>query len=204
MSEDPRPAIDPSLVPSPVAGLPPDERAKIQGRVTEALARAYVNLGVMETQGRRFDRAAQRFEAAAGLDPEFPQVQYSLGVARYNAGQYERAAESLERARATRSDDADLRRMLAMAWFNTGDYAKAVSLLRDDPQREANPSLQLTYGVALVRSGDLETAARLDPQNAEVVFLLAQAYRKLGRMEEAERQMEIVRRLKDARQAGPP
>ncbi len=347
VTEAPRPAIDPSLVPSPVAGLSSEQRARARGHVAEALARAYVNLGVIETHGQRFDRAAERFAAAAGLDPDFPQVQYFLGVARYNAGQYAGAAESLERAQASRPGDADLRRMLAMAWFNTGDYAKAIPLLRDDPQLHANPSLQLNYGVALVRSGDaagaeavfsrlverhgdsapvnvflgqallqqgdqdgatraleralqidpavpeangtlgvihlkrgeleaaestlraelqahpadakaqyhlaatldlagrpvealpllralvaaepslvsarqllgkvllgqgeaaeaathLETATRLDARNAEVVFLLAQAYRKLGRMDEAQQQMETFRRLKDARQPGPP
>jgi predicted Zn-dependent protease len=183
----------------------------MQGQVTEALARAYVNLGVIETQGRRFDRAALRFEAAAGLDPEFPQVQYFLGVALYNAGQYAGAAESLERGLASRPGDADLRRMLAMAWLNTGAYAKAASLLRDDPQREANPSLQLGYLVALVRSGDaagavaaLEAAARRESQSAEIHSLLAEAYRALGRMEEARQQLEIVRRLNDARRPGPP
>lgn len=211
VSEEPRPAIDPALVPSPVAGLPSEQRARLRGRVTEALARAYVNLGVVETHGQRFDRAAERFEAAAGLDPDFPQVQYFLGVARYNAGQYERAAESLERARASRPEDAELRRMLAMAWFNTGAWAKAASLLRDDRQREANPSLQLSYLVALVRSGDaagavtaLEAAARRESQNAEIHSLLAEAYRALGRMEEAQQQLEIVRRLNESRRPGPP
>ena len=211
VSEDPRPAIDPALAPSPVAGLPSEQRTRLHGRVAEALARAYANLGVIEAQGQRFDRAAERFEAAAGLDPEFPQVQYFLGVARYNAGQYERAAESLERARASRPGDADLRRMLAMAWLNTGAYAKAAGLLRDDPERETNPSLQVSYLVALVRSGDaagavtaLEAAARRESQNAEIHSLLAEAYRALGRMEEAEQQLEIVRRLNDPRRPGPP
>jgi len=211
VSEDPRPAIDPALAPSPVAGLPSEQRTRLHDRVAEALARAYANLGVIEAQGQRFDRAAERFEAAAGLDPEFPQVQYFLGVARYNAGQYERAAESLERARASRPGDADLRRMLAMAWLNTGAYAKAAGLLRDDPERETNPSLQVSYLVALVRSGDaagavtaLEAAARRESQNAEIHSLLAEAYRALGRMEEAEQQLEIVRRLNDPRRPGPP
>jgi predicted Zn-dependent protease len=101
--------------------------------------------------------------------------------------------------------------MLAMAWLNTGAYAKAASLLRDDPERETNPSLQLSYLVALVRSGDaaeavthLEAAARRESRNVEIHSLLAEAYRALGRMEEAEQQLEIVRRLNDARRPGPP
>ena len=211
VAEAPRPAIDPALVASPVAGLSPQERTKLHGQVAETLARAYVNLGVIETQGQRFERAAERFAAAARLSPEFPQVDYFLGVARYNAGQFVQAAESLERAGASRPGDADLRRMLAMAWFNTGDYAKAIPLLRDDPQLEANPSLQLSYLVALVRSGDaagavtaLEAAARRESQSAEIHSLLAEAYRALGRTEEAQQQLEIVRRLDESRRPGPP
>lgn len=197
LAEDSRRAIDPALIPSPVAGLPPEQRTTLQRRIAEALARAYVNLGVIDTQGRQFERAAERFEVAAGLDPEFPQVHYFLGVARYNAGQFAGAAESLDRAGALRPGDADLRRMLAMARFNTGDYAKAIPLLRDDPQLEAKPALQLSYGVALVRSGDGAEAGAVFSRlldrhgdSAVVNGLLGQALLQQGDRDGATRALE--------------
>jgi tetratricopeptide (TPR) repeat protein len=201
-SEDPRPALDAALVPSPVAGLAAGERAILRGAATEALARAYVNIGVLDIQGRRFERAADRFGAAVALDPEFPQAQYFLGVARFNAGQFEKAAESLERARMSRPEDTDARRMLAIAWLNSGAYTKVVGLLRDDPRRAGDSSLQLAYLFALVRSGgaaeavsDIEAAAQAQPDSREIHSLLAEAYRALGRMEDARRELEIARRL---------
>ena len=109
------------------------------------LARAYLNLGVLQAQSRtpapaseRFAQAAELFENAAELDPDFPQVQSSLGVACFNARQFDKAIAPLERALAQSPDDGGLRRMLAMSLLNTEAWEKAARLLQDDPEREAN------------------------------------------------------------------
>jgi predicted Zn-dependent protease len=44
----------------------------------------------------------------------------------------------------------------------------------------------------------LTEAARLDPQNEVAHYRLAQAYRKLGRREEAEKESAIFAKLRDA------
>ena len=64
------------------------------------MARAYLNLGVMKAQAERFSQAAEMFEKAAAVDPDFPQVQSSLGVAYFNARQFEKATGPLGRALA--------------------------------------------------------------------------------------------------------
>ena len=95
----------------------------------------------MHAQAQRFARAAECFEQAAAVDPEFPQVQYSLGVAYFNAQQYDKATAPLTRASALDPSNVELRRMLALAWFNADAFDKAADLLAADPGRESDPSL---------------------------------------------------------------
>ncbi len=136
-----------------VSGLGPDDRSRLFEAVRTTLARASFNLGVMATQARRFVRAADHFEQAASVDPDFPRVQYSLGVARFNAGQFREATSPLSAALERQSGAPALRRMLALAWLNAEVYDRAAELLASDPARAADRSLQYAYGLALVRSG---------------------------------------------------
>jgi tetratricopeptide (TPR) repeat protein len=128
-------------------------RRDLARKVSGALARVYLNLGVMQAQAERFSRAADLFEQAVALDAALPQVQYSLGVAYFNGQQYAKAAAALTRALSADPQNVDARRMLALASLNSDDYATAARLLADDPQRDSDPSLQFAYGMALVRSG---------------------------------------------------
>ncbi len=168
---------------SPLAALPPEVRRDLKTKVTKALAQSYLNLGVMLIRSEHHARAAELFEQAAHLDPDFPRVQYSLGVARFNAGQFERATSPLTRALEQAPADANLRRMLALAWLNAGSYDQAVELLAGDSERATNRSLQYAYGLALVRSGRAEAAetifAELLSTNAdwpELNVMLGQAH----------------------------
>jgi tetratricopeptide (TPR) repeat protein len=129
----------PVLESTPLAGLPASERQELRSRVKVALTRAYLNLGVMEAQGARFAAAADLLEKAAGLDPDFPQVQSSLGVwPTSTRGSSTRRRGRSRGAVAAQPADLGLRRMLALAWLNTESFAKAAELLRDDPERETD------------------------------------------------------------------
>jgi tetratricopeptide (TPR) repeat protein len=183
---------------SPVLSLSASRRAETERHVKQELARTYFNLGVIEAQGQRFTEAAEQFEKASALDPGFPQVQSSLGIAYFNGRRFEQATGPLARAVAASPADRGLARMLAMAWLNTEAYAKAAEVLRDDPEREADPSLQMAYGLALVKSGRaaeaeaaLSRLLRAHGDSAELSVLLAQAQAQQGRLDAA---LESVRR----------
>ena len=200
--QDTTSAIPPIEAPA-LSRLDPAGRQELRRRLNAALCRAYLNLGVMQAQGERFGRAAEQFEAAAELDADFPQVQYSLGVALFNARQFEKAAPPLAAALAKSPADANLKRMLAMAWFNSAAYAKAVDLLRDDPRRDADPSLQYAYGLALVRSGRAAEAELIFSRllarhgdSAELSVVLGQAHAQQGDYESAIEALTRARGLK--------
>jgi tetratricopeptide (TPR) repeat protein len=191
------------LVRSPLAEIPAPARAELERRARASLTRAYFNLGVIHTQANRFERAADFFDSAARLTPDFPQVQYSLGVALFNAKRYDKAAEPLTRALAATPDDANVRRMLALSCLNTEQYDKAADLLRDDPQRAADASLQYAYGLALVRSDRAAEAEAIfsgllsaHGQNPELNVVLAQAHAQQGDFEAA---IESVKRALQAK-----
>jgi tetratricopeptide (TPR) repeat protein len=188
---------------SPLESLTSAERRALGSRVSQALARCYLNLGVLQAQAARFPEAAALFEEAASIDPEFPQVQSSLGVAHFNAREFEKATGPLTRALAARPGDAGLRRMLAMAWLNARDFAKAAELLQDDPQRDEDPSLQFAYGLALVKSdraGEAQQAfskllAR-HGDSAELSVLLGQAHAQQGDYDAAVASLQRALQLK--------
>jgi tetratricopeptide (TPR) repeat protein len=186
-----------------LAALTPSQRLELERRVKAQLVGAYLNLGVMHTQGGRFSRAAELFEQAAAVDPDSLQVQHSLGVARFNARQFDKATGPLARVLAANPQDAGLKRMLAMAWLNSEAYDRASELLRDDPGREADASLQFAYGLALVRTGHAAEAqsvfARLlarHGDSAEVRVVLGQASAQQGDFDAAVRELTRALQLK--------
>jgi tetratricopeptide (TPR) repeat protein len=180
-------AIGPLAEAFPLAELQASERAELEARVKAALARAYLNLGVLQAQARQFARAADLFDEAAALDPDFPQVQYSLGVARFNAQELDKATAPLARALAATPGDARLKRMLAMAWLGTNAYEKAAELLQDDPERTRDPSVQYAYGLALAHSNRSAEAEKIftgllteHADWAELHVMLGQAHAQEG------------------------
>jgi Flp pilus assembly protein TadD len=169
------------------ASVPADRRQDEARRVPEAIARLYSNLGVLNAHEGQLGRAAELFEQTVLIDPRFPQAQYSLGVAYFSDQRYEKATGPLTRALEQQPGNADARRMLALAYLNSDHYSEAAALLRDDPGRATNPSLQYAYGLALVRSDRVEQAqdtfSRLlaeHPDVPELNVVLGQAYAAQG------------------------
>ena len=201
----------PPLEDTALAGLTPDERQALRSHVDATLARAYFNLGVIQTQDltapavERYARAASSLEKAAEIEPAFPQVQASLGIAYFNARQFEKAVAPLTRALATSPADASLKRMLATARIDTAAWPEAVALLNDDDAlaNDPDPSLQFGRGLALLRSGRPEEAEKVltalllrGGDSAAALVLLGQARVALGRYEPAIATLERALQLK--------
>ncbi len=206
---------------SPFSGVGPQERTAVEKAVSRSLVQAYFNLGVMQTKTGGFARAATLYARAAELEARPPRrgasggsprrganegspgLQYALGTTLFNSGQFEQAAAPLQRALGDTPDDENLRRMLALAWFNSHSYEQAAELLRDDPGRGANPALEYTYAVALVRSGRAAEAepvfARLLVENAdwpELNVLLGQAHAQQDDYDAATKYLQRALELK--------
>jgi Flp pilus assembly protein TadD len=163
-----------------------------RGTLTTLIASAYFNLGVMAAQQNTFEHAAAMLAVAADQAPDFPGVQSALGVASFNAQRYQAATSPLTRALAADPGNADLRRMLALAWLNVEAYDRAAALLKDDPRRAADSSLQYAYGMALVRSGHADEAERIfsdlvaaHGDSASLTVILGEAQAEQGDFETA-------------------
>jgi tetratricopeptide (TPR) repeat protein len=186
-----------------LSGVPQDARRELAARVSTALARVSLNLGIMHAQAGRFSRAAERFEEAAAIDPAFPQVQYSLGVAYFNSQQYSKAAPALARAVDADRTNVQARRMLAIASLNIDEFARTAELLRDDPERNTDPSLQFAYGMALVRSGKAADAESIFGQllaanrdSPELNVVIGQAHAEQGDYDAAVQSLQRALELK--------
>jgi tetratricopeptide (TPR) repeat protein len=208
MANEPEPEAAPAAMNllfqgSPLAEIPPARRHDIERRARTELARAYLNLGVMQAQGQHFDRAAEHLEHAAAADPTFPGVQRSLGVAEFNASRFDEATGPLSLAVKAAPDDVELRRMLATALIQTEAYARAAELLAADPGRADDPSLQYAYGLALVRSGRPAAGEQVfnrllarHGESAEIAVMLGQARAQEGDYEAAVETLTRALRLR--------
>ena len=188
---------------SPLRALSAAEQQRLHEHATAALARTYMNLGVLHAQAERFGRAAEMLAQATKLAPESRPAQYALGVALFNAHRYAEASAPLTRAVEADPGDAGARRMLAMSWLNTEEYDKAVPLLARDPERDTNPQLQYAYGLALARSGKTPEAQQVfgrllarHGDSAEINVVLAQAHAQDGDYESAEKELRRALQLK--------
>jgi tetratricopeptide (TPR) repeat protein len=183
--------------------LPKARRDELRREAVTAVAATYLNLGVLQAQAERFAAAAELFESAAAVDPDFPRVQSSLGVAYFNARLFDKATGPLARALAAQPGDAGLKRMLGLAWLNLQEYRKAAELLAEDPERETNPSLAFAYGLALVKSDRAAEAEAVFSRllarhgdSAELSVMLGQAHAQQGDFDSAVQALKRALELK--------
>ena len=136
------------------------------------LPRTHALLGEIALAGNHLDEAIAELEKERVRDPLDGEVYDRLGDAYYRAGQYPEAERSLQRA-------------VLIEPNSTGPYILLgkVLLQRRDPLGAA------TY---------LERARSMDPANYRTHSLLGQAYRALGRREDANREVQTAQRLQAA------
>ncbi|HVR25997.1 MAG TPA: tetratricopeptide repeat protein [Candidatus Polarisedimenticolia bacterium] len=114
-------------------------------------------------------QALREFEQEREITPSNPAVYYRLGDVFTRSGQYQQAQEALSKA-------------ISLDTSSTGPFILMgkVLLRRNDPQTS------LLY---------LQHAEKMDPGNYMTHTLLGQAYRSLGREEDARKEMEMAAKI---------
>jgi tetratricopeptide (TPR) repeat protein len=182
----------------------------VKGQLSEVLAQAYHNLGVIAVQQGRAAEGVERFAEAAAWKPDLAGLDRNWGIVSFRAAQYDKAIPPLTRHLQSRPDDALARRMLGVSHYLAGNFRQAVATLR--PLETAitdDPELAYAYGVSLVRLADNGAATALFTRLAErhaktpqARLYAAQGFMMIGDYEGALREYRAVAQLDPlARQA---
>jgi len=168
--------------------------------------------GRMYYQQRRYGDAAAQFQRALALNPRSHKAYDNLGLASEALGDVPQAVryylKAIELAQRSHSQYDVVYGNLADLMLKLGEYQKAFDLAAEAAERNPDDARNLFLtGKALVKMERLdislkwlERAVALDPSYPEPRYVLAQAYRRLGRAADAERELKA---FQEARARAP-
>lgn len=150
---------------------------------------------------------AQQFATKAlELDPQLPLAHLLLGEVALAGEHLDTAIAEFEKERSRSPLDGSIYDRLGDAYSRSGDYAKAQQSLQRALLLEPNATgPYILLGKVLLKRQDpasalmyLERAEKMDSSNYITHSLLGQAYRSLGRAEDASRENEISHKIQSA------
>ena len=174
-------------------------------------ARALFQKGSVELAVDQFRDAIDSFTRALQLDPASADAAIGLARAQARAGMTPQAKTTLQDAIRKSSRKAPLELELAVLFLKESETGEANSEARAEELLLSSAAHDSTLAETYYQLGDislrhdrtvkalvyLEKAEELDPESVKTHFALARTYRRLGRGEDAARQIEIYERLKE-------
>lgn len=170
-------------------------------------ARVQQMVGQAMAAGGKAGEAELQFRAALTARPDLRGVHYALGEQYLQAGDYEKAEAEFRAETKLTPGSAAAAYKLGFVLFQRGRTQEAITeLSRANRLQPGMPETLLELGKAMNASGDPASAEKYLRQLLEAEqgtklaeaahFQLSQAYRKLGRGAEAERQLRLFQELR--------
>jgi len=156
---------------------------------------------------REYLPVAQQFATKAlELDPQLPLAHALLGEVALAGEHLDVAVAEFERERLRNPLDGSIYDRLGDAYTRAGDYTKAQQSLQRALLLEPNATgPYILLGKVLLKRQDpasatmyLERAEKMDPDNYITHSLLGQAYRLLGRADDASREIQTSQKIQAA------
>jgi len=166
------------------------------------------DLGRMYYQQNRYREAAAQFQRAIALNPHSHKAYDNLGLTTEALGDVPEAIQhylkAIELVRTDHPHYDVVYANLADLMLKLGEYRKAFDLAAEAAQRNPDDARNLFLtGKALVKMERfdislkwLERAVALDPSYPEPRYVLAQTYRRLGRVADAERELNAFQQAR--------
>jgi tetratricopeptide (TPR) repeat protein len=185
-----------------------DARAAFAGQfaVAPTSGAAYLLMGKMLMQANLPEAAAEAAKKAITLNPNLAMAHFMLGEFYLFKSDTEQARKEFEREREINPSNSAVYDRLGDVYIRSGEFqeaqeslAKAISL----DTSSTGPFIQM--GKVLLRRNDPQTsllylqhAEKMDPNNYMTHTLLGQAYRSLGREDDARKEIESASKIHSA------
>ena len=168
-------------------------------RRTPRQARSHATLGLVYAANGLWASARSAFENAVRLDPREPLAHLYLAIAKQEIGEQEPALEDLRRLAAQFPDFAPGQYRLGEALLRVGAvpgaeqcFLRLTALAPREWRGFAGlGEVKLRQGKAAEAAALLENAIKLDAGAKSAHHMLGQAYQRLGRTEEAQRELRL-------------
>ncbi len=168
-------------------------------------AELLLSVGDLYSVFQDYDHSVECYRKAIQLEPGIPKARYKLGAALIRLSRPAEAIPELQAELAITPNDPDIQFNLAYALLETSQKDKATELLRKiTTQFPEYPEAQYQLGKTLLEDGKLEeaishleVAARLDKDSDYIHYQLQSAYRRVGRKEDADREAQIYKDIKN-------
>ena len=165
----------------------------------------HLMIGQAYYEQSRFLDALAEFGQALEINPRVPEAHYSTGMIYIKQGKLDEAAQEFNAELALDAKSASAKYQLAYIRLQQHQTEEAVRLLNDVlAQKPSYGDAHYQLGKALLDQGDasgaiqhLEAATRLQPAQSYGYYQLSLAYRRVGRVEEAEKALRTYQELKD-------
>lgn len=173
---------------------------QIKSYLSEILAQAFHNLGVIAVQNAQTDSALENFALASEWKIDFPGLDRNWGIIAFRAGQFDKAIKPLERHLKENSSDNLIRQMLGANYYFTRNFAKAVETLKPlETVLTSDAELAYFYGISLIQLKRNQEAvpifnklAEISQKNADALFYAAQGFMILGDFGRAVKEFRTV------------
>lgn len=161
---------------------------QIKPYLSEILAQAFHNLGVIAIQNSQMNNALENFALASDWKTDFPGLNRNWGIVAFRAEQFEKAITPLERHLKADPSDNLIRQMLGASYYFTKNFAKAVETLKPlETALTGDAELAYFYGISLIQLKRNQEAvpifhklAEISQKNADALFYAAQGFMILG------------------------
>jgi tetratricopeptide (TPR) repeat protein len=175
----------------------------VQYHVPADSAAAYLLAGSMLMQADLPEFAAQDAHKALEISPQLPLAHFMLGEVYLYKSDVAHALEEFEQERAINPASPAVYDRLGDVYTRTGQYQQAEEALTRAISLDVSstgPFIQM--GKVFLRRDDPQTAAmylqhaeKMDPGNYITHTLLGQAYRKLGKEDDAKRELDVASQI---------
>ncbi len=150
-----------------------------------------------------YEEALAEFSRALELDPRLAEVHYYKGIVRFKQGQMDDAAQEFQAELVQNPNSAAALYQLAVVRLAQHQLDETIRLLTQVlAQSPANADARYQLGKVMLEKGDakaaienLEAAVHLQPKDYSY-YQLSLAYRRDGRMEDAQQALQMYEHLK--------